>query len=98
MPLYHLLQGIEICAAIGDLITFACALALLLSPVASVTYSLIIGNLMIASQVGTYTDAICCNPRNPKPHLQMISLTQGWEDRAPQFSLLHAMQRECAVN
>lgn len=41
----------EVVAGIGDLITFGCALAVLLSPVSSVDYSLIVGNLMIASQV-----------------------------------------------
>lgn len=34
-----------------DLITFGCALALALSPVSSVTYSLVIGQLMVATQV-----------------------------------------------
>lgn len=51
------MQGIEVFTAAGDLITFACALALLLSPVASVTYSLIIGEIMIASQVCSHMRA-----------------------------------------
>ena len=45
------LQGVEIFAAIGDTITFACAFALLLVPTSSVQYNLIIGQLMVASQV-----------------------------------------------
>lgn len=58
-------QGVEIAAACGDLITFVCALALLLSPVSGVTYSLIIGDLMIASQV--LSAPAPCTPRMTKP-------------------------------
>jgi hypothetical protein len=44
-------QGLEVIVGLGDLVTFACALALVFSPLASADYSLIIGNVMIANQV-----------------------------------------------
>jgi hypothetical protein len=44
-------QGLEIIAGLGDLVTFALALALVFSPLASADYSLIVGNVMIANQV-----------------------------------------------
>lgn len=49
-------------AGLGDLVTFACALALLFSPLASADYSLIVGNIMIANQVrksACYQEPMC---------------------------------------
>lgn len=55
-------QGIEVIAAMADLVTFGCALALLIIPTGSVEYNLIIGRLMIASQGGAIWLSIVTRP------------------------------------
>lgn len=52
------LQGLEIIAGFGDLVTFCCALALVLSPLASANYTIIVGDIMIANQVRHYWNTL----------------------------------------
>jgi hypothetical protein len=44
-------QGIEVFAACCDVVTFGSALALALTPLSSVSYSELVGKIMVASQV-----------------------------------------------
>ena len=55
-------QGLEIVAGVGDLVTFVCALALLLSPVSSVEYSVVLGSIMIANQARRLRNILTCWP------------------------------------
>lgn len=43
-------QGLEVIVGVGDLVTFGCALALVFSPLAGASYTLIIGYVMVANQ------------------------------------------------
>ena len=43
-------QGLEVIVGMGDLVTFGCALALVFSPLAGASYTLIMGYIMVANQ------------------------------------------------
>ena len=54
IALATLQQGIEVFAACCDVVTFGSALALALTPLSSVSYSELVGKIMVASQVNPF--------------------------------------------
>lgn len=76
-------QGLEVIVGVGDLVTFGCALALVFSPLAGASYTLIMGYIMVANQA--CLDCIDCDQLRRFPSRAKAYLATCSQLLHPQF-------------